>query len=300
MTGPKVALVQDGQRLHLQHGPIDLIVEADGPTSTRADAYHAAIVRFDGLLDELVGELSLLRTALGSGSPPASTVSVAARMIEACWPYRNTTMVTPMAAVAGAVADEIAEAMAEVADLERWMVNNGGDIALGLRAGNTYRVGVVADPRHGSLQGTLTIQAGMGVGGIATSGRHGRSFSLGIADSVTVLASHAAGADAAATLIANAADLADHPGITRCAAHDLDPDTDLGATPVTVDVGPLTTSETQAALARGLARAEDFTDSGLIKGAILHLRGEMAATADFDLAYVAPGMDVSTAQECLR
>ncbi len=284
MSGPQVAMSSDGQRLHLQHGPIDLIVEADGPSSTRADAYHAAIVRFDGLLDELVGELSVLRTALDAGPTPPTRGRVATRMVEATWPYRNTAMVTPMAAVAGAVADEIAEAMAEVADLERWMVNNGGDIALGLRAGNTYRVGVVADPLRGSLQGTLVIEAGIGVGGLATSGRHGRSFSLGIADAVTALASSAADADVAATLIANQVDVVGHPEIRRRAARDLDPDTDLGDTPVTADVGPLTTGETHGALSRGLTQAEHFVDCGLIRGAILHLRGEMAATTSVRFA----------------
>ena len=55
--------------------------------------------------------------------------------------------------------------------------------------------------------------------GIATSGWRGRSFSLGIADAVTVLAATAAEADAAATVIANAVDLPGHPAIdTRAGA----------------------------------------------------------------------------------
>ena len=75
--------------------------------------------------------------------------------------------------------------------------------------------------------------------GIATSGRHGRSFSLGIADAVTVLARTASQADAAATIIANAVDLPGHPAIVRCPANELQPDSDLGARLVTRDVGAL-------------------------------------------------------------
>ena len=46
------------------------------------------------------------------------------------------------------------------------------------------------------INGTITLDSDMGLGGIATSGAHGRSFSLGVADSVTVLAKTAAMADA--------------------------------------------------------------------------------------------------------
>ena len=73
--------------------------------------------------------------------------------------------------------------------------------------------------------------------GVATSGRHGRSFSLGIADAVTVLARTASQADAAATIIANAVDLPGHPAVRRMPANELQPDSDLGARPVTRDVG---------------------------------------------------------------
>ena len=64
--------------------------------------------------------------------------------------------------------------------------------------------------------------------GVATSGWRGRSFSLGIADAVTVLAATAAAADAAATIIANAVDLPGHPAIARRPASELEDDSDLG------------------------------------------------------------------------
>ena len=91
--------------------------------------------------------------------------------------------------------------------------------------------------------------------GVATSGWRGRSFSLGIADAVTVLATNAAPADAAATLIANAVDLPGHPAVTRVPARELAPDSDLGDRLVTQGVGPLSPREIAGALEAGLRRS---------------------------------------------
>ena len=60
---PQIALLPDGKRLHLQDGPIDLIVEAKGAAADVRAAYEAAARRFAGLLDELCEELSELRSA---------------------------------------------------------------------------------------------------------------------------------------------------------------------------------------------------------------------------------------------
>jgi len=97
-------------------------------------------------------------------------------------------------------------------------------------------------------------------------------LSLGIADAVTVLARRAADADAAATLIADAIDVAD-PTITRRAARELDPDSDLLDLEVTVAVGPLAEEKITAALASGRARAEALIAARLIEGALLSLAG---------------------------
>ena len=132
--------------------------------------------------------------------------------------------------------------------LERVYVNNGGDIALHLAAGRTFTVGLVDRPDRDGVMRAMIIDADDPVRGIATSGRHGRSFSLGIADAVTVLAATAPQADAAATVIANAVDLPGHPAIIRKPANELQPDSDLGARLVTREVGELSQSEIAAAL----------------------------------------------------
>src|SRR5216683_7337395 len=163
-------------------------------------------------------------------------------------PARMEIFITPMAAVAGAVAEEILETMIAAAKLSRAYVNDGGDIALHLAPGEKFVVGMVECPDRASLFGTTTIESGDPIRGIATSGWRGRSFSLGIADAVTVLADAAAMADAAATVVANAVDLPGHPRVGRARACELAPDSDLGERLVTQLVGDLTAGEIRHAL----------------------------------------------------
>jgi uncharacterized protein len=262
-------------RLHLQDGPIDLVIMADGEVACVETAFRAAARHFTAVLDSLCAELPLLRMRVGPTSPRPRG-PIAQRMRAAVAPMARFGVITPMAAVAGAVAEDLLAVMTRAAPLRRAAVNNGGDIAFHLAAGETIRIGMVAAPRLGGIDlfGRLVIRDTDEVRGLATSGRHGRSFSLGIADAVTVLAGEAVAADAAATVIANAVDLPGHAGIRRCPARDVQPDSDLGDTPVTRDVVALTPAEIDAALARGLRRAEALRAEGLIIGAALHLQGE--------------------------
>jgi ApbE superfamily uncharacterized protein (UPF0280 family) len=269
----QIRLLSDGRRLHLHDGPIDLIVEAFGAAAEISAAYRAAAERFVNVLDELCSELSFLRQPSRSGGPLAVGV-IAKRMAAAVAPYGEWTFITPMAAVAGAVAEEILGTMTSAASLSRAYVNDGGDIALHLSPGEHFVVGMVERPDRPSLLGTATLDSTQPVRGIATSGWRGRSFSLGIADAVTVLADRAAMADAAATIIANAVDLPGHSGVTRVPARDLAPDSDLGDRLVTQAVGDLSDEDVWAALRAGMIVAEMLTSEGLIHSAALRLRGQ--------------------------
>ncbi len=274
MSAAIATRLPQGNRLHLQHGPIDLIIDASGNERARERAFILAARRFASILDELVVELPILRRPL-LGVRPSSAVGQ--RMATAVAPYVES-FITPMAAVAGAVADEILHVMMSreiIDDLERIYVNNGGDIALYLSEGARYEVGLVPDPRSPSVVGKMIVQAPGDIRGIATSGRHGRSMSLGIADSVTVLARDAAGADAAATLVANAVDLPGHRAVTRIAADELDPDTDLGDTPVTTDVADLSREDIDDALGAGRGVTQGLLDQGLLDAAVLILSGRV-------------------------
>ena len=271
---PQVGWLKDGRRLHLQDGPIDLIVEAHGSREHLRAAYTAAISRFTGLLDELCDELPLLRSAADSKYCVLQG-AVARRMHAAVAPFASDHFITPMAAVAGSVAEEILGAMLNAAPLNRAYVNNGGDIALHLTGDEMFTVGLIDRPDSLGLLRTAVIRAGDPSRGVATSGYHGRSFSRGIADAVTVLARTAAQADAAATIIANAVDLPDHPAIVRCPANELQPDSDLDSRMVTRAVGVLTPCEIDAALETGAAKARALLAGGLIEAAALQLKGEI-------------------------
>jgi ApbE superfamily uncharacterized protein (UPF0280 family) len=283
---PQIALL-DGRRLHLQDGPIDLIIGADAADVDIRRAYQAAAERFAGLLDELCGELFELRKAADPRCCLLRGV-VAQRMYQAVAPFAADTFITPMAAVAGAVAEEILSAMLAVAPLRRAYVNNGGDIALHLGDGATFAVGLMDRADAAGILRALTIRADDSTRGVATSGRYGRSFSLGIADAVTVLARTAARADAAATIIANAVDLPGHPAIIRQPACDILPDSDLGDRLVTRDVGPLDGNEITDALAAGEGRAQELLAAGLIEGAVLQLCGELRIVGTRELDMVRP------------
>jgi len=274
----QAALLADGRRLHLQDGPIDLIIEATGDACAVQHAYAAATERLTGLLEALCAELPALRAAAGPAAP-ALAHPVARRMAAAVAPFADEVFITPMAAVAGAVAEEILKALI-CPGITRAYVNNGGDIALHLAHGAHFTVGLVDRPDQPRLIGRARLDASGPVRGVATSGWRGRSFSLGIADAVTVLAPSAAMADAAATVIANAVDLPDHRGIVRAAARDLQPDSDLRELRVTREVPRLGAGERDEALSRGLSVARALLARGLICGAALHLQGETSTAGD--------------------
>ncbi len=316
-AGPQISWLPDGRRLHMNHGPIDLIVEAWGEQAEIAAAYRQAATRFETILTELVAELGELRQPARYDPPPPLTPPrkgegdsetlatpsplrggvrggagwggggsthadprpspiplfagpTARRMHAAVLPLAST-FVTPMAAVAGAVADEMLAALLAGRRLTRAYVNDGGDIALHVAPGETLRL-AIAGVGNG-FGDRLEIPSSSPIRGVATSGWRGRSFSLGIADAVTVLARNAAAGDAAATIIANSIDLPGHPAVARRPACKLQPDSDLGDRLVTIGVGRLSAADVDLALSRGAATARALLDRGLIEGAALFLGG---------------------------
>jgi ApbE superfamily uncharacterized protein (UPF0280 family) len=271
MTAGPVMMRIDHDRLHFQHGPIDLIVHAEGPVEAVEAAYAQAWKRFSTILHELVSELPLLRLPVGE-APPEFQTEVATTMFWSVWPFRER-YITPMAAVAGSVAEEILGAMVLTTPIKRGMVNNGGDIAIYLADEEKITVGVVERPDFPQLAGTITIDWTDPSRGIATSGWRGRSMSLGIADAATVIARKASMADAAATIIGNAVNI-DHPAILRAPATSVADDTDLGDIPVTIDVGDLPPEIVSQALDNGEGEARRLQEHGLIDGAVLLLQGE--------------------------
>jgi hypothetical protein len=277
----------DAQRWHFQHGPIDLVIRADGDAAALASAHAAAWQRFEQVLPELVQELPQLRLAVSSTPADCPLQGpVARRMWQACKPFAND-FITPMAAVAGSVAQEIIACYQRPGIARAW-VNNGGDIAMHLTPGQSLKVGLYADIARLDvaqlqdqllLDGQFSVDAAMPVRGVATSGWRGRSFSMGIADSVTVLARTAAQADAAATVIANAVNVND-ACVQRAPAASLKDDSDLGQRLVTTGVPPLAPALVLQALQAGLATARSLQNKGLIHSALLVCQQQALQTSE--------------------
>jgi len=265
-------MMEDGRRLHLQHGPIDIVAEAFGAPAETSKAYHQAAAAFETVLATLVQDLGTLRQPIDPDQMP-SMGPLSGELWRAAQKFAASQFVTPMAAVAGSVADHVLHAMLEGRTLDKVYVNNGGDIALYLGPDATFKTGIVNDQDNPAINATITLQQSDDVKGLATSGWKGRSLSPGIADAVTVLASNAAIADVAATLIAGAV-FTKNPAVTQVPASTVRDDTDLGDMLVTTDVGQLPLTAKKTALQRGLKRAEEYQRNGLIHSAYLAVQGE--------------------------
>ncbi len=276
---PLAKMLPDEHRLHLHHGPIDLIVEAFGPERLKALALAEA--RFQTVLNELVEELKILRQPC---EPDREFHGAIARRMQLGVEYFLPHFITPMAAVAGAVADEILEAMGAGEGIDRIYVNNGGDTAIYLSPGHSMKAAIAAP-----FKAEINIQSTDYSRGVATSGWRGRSQSLGIADTVSVVASNCAGADAAATMIANAVNLPGHANISRTMALEISPDSDLGEQLVTVDVGDLTDTDVETALNNGELLAQTCVHDGAIDGAMLILKNSIRQVGTMDLIHTNTG-----------
>jgi hypothetical protein len=187
---------------------------------------------------------------------------------------------TPLAAVAGAGSDLVGDFLFD-RGATKVIVDNGGDIALRMREGETAKVGLKTDIDAEKPAYVIPIDAGMGVGGVATSGLGGRSFTKGIASAATVLAENASLADAAATVVGNCTSVED-PGIVRSRAETIYPDTDIAGEWVTTGVGGLPPERVEEALQNGLRKARTLVERGLIKGALIAVKQKVGWTLYLD------------------
>jgi ApbE superfamily uncharacterized protein (UPF0280 family) len=250
-------------RLFLQHGPIDIVVEAIG--KDKYLAYEKVKTYFKTLLSDLVLELELLKKEVRYDRQ--FTNQIAQKMQQATQEF-HPDFITPMAAVAGSVADSVLEVLTSGFILEKAYVNNGGDVSFYLNKGQSMKSSLA------SMPDTFTeIKYEDKSRGVATSGWRGRSFSLGIADSVTVLANNAAMADAAATMIANSVNLKNHPLIKKKYAQDLNDGSDLFGQMVTTEVGKLSQKDIIKAINNGHNKAKMYLGNNLINSALIQLCG---------------------------
>ena len=176
---------------------------------------------------------------------------------------------TPMAAVAGTIADAVADWLF-IRGSTKVVVDNGGDIAIRLTANETAAVGIRPRITHLDISHVVNLDDRQPSWGVTTSGRGGRSFTRGIASAVTVIADNASIADAAATSIANACFVEDD-SIVQIPAEQMDLNTDLKGVNVTVDVGLLSPGKKIQAVQTALSKADTLCRQKLIVGALVAL-----------------------------
>ncbi len=265
-------------------GPMHLVImaEKNGRPQLGA-AREAAQTAFDCLVRVAAWRGAFRRPALDFAPPPEDPL--AAAMVEAAAAVEAADL-TPMAAVAGAIADAVADRLAAMG-MHKVVVDNGGDIAIRLSAGQAVRVGLRTAIDNPGIAWALTLNDREPGWGVATSGLGGRSFTRGIASAVTAVADRTAVADAAATAVANACNVEDE-NIIRRPAEAIDPDTDIAGLAVTVRVGRIGTDQQRRALARAAEKAETLCASGLIRGAVITLGGLSAMAGGIEALMTAP------------
>ena len=181
---------------------------------------------------------------------------------------------TPLAAVAGTTADAVADWLFE-RDVTRVIVENGGDIAIRLKAGETTTVGVRPQVNSRHISHVIRLDGSQPSWGVTTSGFGGRSLTRGIASAVTVLAANASVADAAATAIGNACFVEDGR-VVQQPAESFDPSTDLAGLLVTTEVGELLPGKVLKAIESARQKAELLAQQKIIYGAFIALQNIFA------------------------
>jgi len=183
---------------------------------------------------------------------------------------------TPMAAVAVTIADEVANFLFE-RGMTKVVVDNGGGVAIRANREEPITVGIRPDVNDRAVSYMISLDPDLRSHGVATSGLGGRSLTRGIASAATVVARTASLADAAATAVANASFLEDEL-VWRRRAEELDPYTDIAGLDVTVKVGPLSEEKKNRAVSQAIRKAEDLARRGIILGAFVAVQGKAEMT----------------------
>jgi ApbE superfamily uncharacterized protein (UPF0280 family) len=268
-----VHLLQGGSVL-VECGPMRLIIDARvGKVAQPQQAARAA----DEAVSFLEG-VAAARPFLGRDyreQVARITDPLALKMIASVQAVADADL-TPMAAVAGTIADAVADFLFQ-RGMTRVLVDNGGDIAIRSCDGEPVTVGIRPQVDRRSLSHAVVLEPERTAWGVATSGTGGRSLTRGVLEAAVVIAADAATADAAATAVANASHILDGAVIRR-PAEAIDPHTDIAGLEVTAGVGALTEEGRRMALDQALGRAEELIGARIILGALVACQGRIAMT----------------------
>ena len=277
MNDRQVATLPGARAVLAENGPMRLVIQAfSGPVAEIELAKEAAEYAFN-CLARVAKAQPLLKQRHGViRSIPEDDIARA--MFESVNVIGDQDL-TPLAAVAGTIADFVADWLFD-RRATRVIVDNGGDIAIRLKAGESASVGLRPVIQTQEITHLIRIDARFPSWGVNTSGLGGRSLTRGIASAVTAFAASSSVADAAATAIANAC-FADHENIHQAPAKSVDPSTDLGRMLVTVGISDLPEKTVLEALENSLRKATAIQKRGHIRGALIAVGGHFAITPDF-------------------
>jgi len=259
----------------LDYGPMRIIIRVSEKGKSIVHLAKEGAQLAMKILEDLANFLPILKKRSLELEVDENFPEVVRRMIEATQKMEEADL-TPMAAVAGTVSDVVADYIFDKGGT-KVLVDNGGDIAIRLREEEVTKVGIKTEIEAQRSTYLLSIDSTMGIGGVATSGWGGRSFTKGIAQAATAVAENASFADAAATLIGNSTNV-DDPTIVRILAEKVYPDTDIAGQWVTLKVGNLSQEKVGKALGNGLLKGYSILQKGLIKGAFIALQGRAVWT----------------------
>jgi len=230
------------------------------------------------ILEQLANFLPVIKKKVLTLKPEDSYPKVVNEMISTAQVINDPDL-TPLVAVAGATSDMVADYLLNT-KATKIIVNNGGDIAIRLREGDSAIVGLRLNLMRPDYEYLALIDRDCG---ICTSGIGGRSFTLGVADGVTVIADQASMADAAATFLGNKT-VVNSPKIKKVLAESVYPDTDLLGVEVTQSVGALSEDEIETALSKGKKEAINVMERNLIYGAIISVKDHIDSLGYFEKA----------------
>lgn len=268
----------DAETVLAECGPMRLVIRAWKDSRPQQELGQQAAEKSFACLEAVAKHKTVLSDLAGNiqALPPNA---VAQRMIESARAIGDFDL-TPMAAVAGTIADAVADWLF-MRGATKVVVDNGGDVAIRLASNETAAVGIRPRISHLDISHVLNLDDRKPSWGVTTSGRGGRSLTRGIASGVTVIAENASIADAAATSIANACVVEDS-SIVQIPAEQMDPNSDLKGINVTVDVGALSQDKMMQAVRAALSKADILCRRKLIVGALIALEDIIVMTESME------------------
>jgi len=260
--------------MFLEIGPASLVILGEKDGESYVFQKNKLVEKVEDILHEIREFLPVLKQEAHKIKNTKHMSNVPKKMVEAVKIIDEMSL-TPMAAVAGSVSDALKEFLKNEG-LDLISVNNGGDISIFNKNGRELKIDI-GDIRTGESSLNSLIIDQITDYGLATSGFGGRSFTLGLADSVTVIAATGALADAAATFICNCTNM-ETDQVIRRKASEIDPLTDIPDYEVTIKINGLNSFDIMKSLENGLYNASKLKQLKCIYDAVIKLRGHMVTT----------------------